>query len=182
MSSGRSALIVRILVLVLIFALIIGLFLIRDQLQKLEKYGYLGIFLISIAANATIFIPIPGIALTTAMGAIFNPMWVALASGFGAAIGELTGYAAGYSSQDLVKKRELFNRLINWMKAHPRWIMVLIGILAFIPNPLLDVAGMASGVLKVPTWRFFLPCLIGKIMKSLVFSYIGHTSVDWLNL
>ena len=38
------------------------------------------------------------------MGAIFNPIGVAVAAGLGAAIGELSGYLAGFSGQGVVER------------------------------------------------------------------------------
>jgi membrane protein YqaA with SNARE-associated domain len=111
MSAKRRLTILRILVLVSVIALIVVLFLFRNQVKKLENYGYVGIFLISIAANATIIIPLPGVAFTTAMGAIFNPIGVAVAAGLGAAVGELSGYLAGFSGQGVMERAALYERL-----------------------------------------------------------------------
>ena len=55
-------------------------------------------------ANATVFLPAPGVAVVFAMGSIFNPLGVALAAGTGGAIGELSGYLAGFSGQAVVEK------------------------------------------------------------------------------
>jgi len=172
--------ILRILVLVGVVALIAALFIYREQVKKLENYGYIGIFLISIAANATIIIPLPGVAFTTAMGAIFNPLGVAVAAGLGAAIGELTGYMAGFSGQAVAERAALYDRLTTWMKAHQNLAYGVILLLAFIPNPLFDLAGMASGALKLPLWKFLLACAIGKILKMMMFAYAGYYSVAWL--
>jgi membrane protein YqaA with SNARE-associated domain len=170
---------IRILVMAGVIALMVLLFIFRDQVEKLQEYGYIGIFLISIAANATIIIPLPGIAITTAMGAIFNPVWVAVAAGLGASLGELSGYAAGFSGQGLMEKRERYHRLVNWMRTHPRMSFFIIILLSFIPNPVMDVAGMASGALKLPIWKFLTACAIGKILKMLVFAYAGHWSLSF---
>jgi membrane protein YqaA with SNARE-associated domain len=170
----------RILALVGVVALIVILFIYRDQVQKLEKYGYIGIFLISIAANATIIIPLPGVAFTTAMGAIFNPVGVAIAAGLGAALGELSGYLAGFSGQAVVERARLYERLVNWMRAHQKLTYGLIVVLAFIPNPLFDLAGMAAGGLKMPVWKFLVPCAVGKILKMLMFAYAGYYSINWI--
>lgn len=170
----------RIIALVGVVALIVVLFIYRDQVKKLEEYGYIGIFLISIAANATIIIPLPGVAFTTAMGAIFNPVGVAIAAGLGAAFGEFSGYIAGFSGQGVVERNKLYERLVNWMRAHQKLTYGLIVVLAFIPNPLFDLAGMAAGVLKLPAWKFLIPCAIGKILKMLMFAYAGHYSIDWI--
>jgi uncharacterized membrane protein YdjX (TVP38/TMEM64 family) len=172
--------ILRILVLVGVVALIAALFIYREQVKKLENYGYIGVFLISIAANATIIIPLPGVAFTTAMGAIFNPLGVAVAAGLGAAIGELTGYMAGFSGQAVAERTALYDRLTTWMKAHQNLAYGVILLLAFIPNPLFDLAGMASGALKLPLWKFLLACAVGKILKMMMFAYAGYYSVAWL--
>lgn len=168
----------RVLMLVLIIAITVALFILREKLQSLQNYGYVGIFLLSIAANATIILPVPGVAFTTAMGAIFTPWKVAIAAGAGAAIGELTGYAAGLSGEALISNNKHYTYLLNWMQSHPRWAFGLIVILAFIPNPLMDVAGMVSGVLRIPAWKYLLACAIGKIGKMMLFAYAGRLSLN----
>ncbi len=168
----------RVLMLVFIVAITVALFVLRQKLQNLQNYGYAGIFLLSIAANATIILPVPGVAFTTAMGAIFTPWKVAIAAGAGAAIGELTGYAAGLSGEGLISNNKYYTRLLNWMQAHPRWGFGFIVLLAFIPNPLMDVAGMVSGVLRIPAWKYLLACAIGKIGKMMLFAYAGRLSLN----
>jgi uncharacterized membrane protein YdjX (TVP38/TMEM64 family) len=180
MKEKRHTTILRILALMGVVSLIVVLFIFRDQVKKLEEYGYLGVFLLSIAANATIIIPLPGIAFTTAMGAIFNPLGVAIAAGLGASIGELSGYLAGFSGQGIVENAVLYNRMTAWMKTHQNLTYVVILLLAFIPNPLFDLAGMASGALKLPLWKFMIACAIGKILKMLLFAYAGYYSINWL--
>ncbi len=170
----------RLLALAGVIGLIVALFIFRDQVKKLQEYGYAGIFLISIAANATIIIPLPGVAFTTAMGAIFNPVGVAFAAGLGASIGELSGYIAGVSGQAVVDRAAVYARLTDWMRQHQRLAYLAVFVLAFIPNPLFDLAGMASGALKLPVWKFLLACAAGKILKMLMFAYAGYFGIGWL--
>ncbi len=172
--------ILRILVLIGVIAIIVALVVFRNQVKQLQNYGYIGIFFLSIAANATIIIPIPGVAFTTAMGAIFNPIGVAIAAGLGAALGELTGYLAGFSGQAVVERSKIYNRLTTWMRIHQNLAYGAIFLLAFIPNPAFDLAGMASGTLKIPLWKFLIACAFGKILKMLLFAYAGYYSVTWL--
>jgi uncharacterized membrane protein YdjX (TVP38/TMEM64 family) len=181
MNEKRRLTIIRILVLVGVVAFIAALFIFRDQVKKLENYGYVGIFLISIAANATIIIPLPGVAFTTAMGAIFNPIGVAVASGLGAAFGELSGYLAGFSGQGVMERAALYHRLTKWMSEHQNLAYLLIVVVAFIPNPLFDLAGMAAGALKLPLWKFLIACAIGKILKMLIFAYAGYYSFGFVS-
>jgi uncharacterized membrane protein YdjX (TVP38/TMEM64 family) len=181
MNNKRRLNLLRLFTLVGVVALIAVLFIFRDQVIKLQNYGYAGIFLISIAANATIIIPLPGVAFTTAMGAIFNPIGVAVAAGLGAAIGELTGYLAGFSGQAIVERVDLYERLTKWMRGHQNLAYLMIIILAFIPNPIFDLAGMASGALKLPLWKFLIACAIGKIIKMLMFAYAGYYSFGFIS-
>jgi uncharacterized membrane protein YdjX (TVP38/TMEM64 family) len=160
----------HVLVLILVIALTILLFVFRNEVKRLGVYGYPGIFIISIISNATIIIPIPGILITTAMGAVFNPLGVALAAGAGSAIGELTGYLAGFGGQVIIEKKDWYERVMKWMKKYGD---VTIFTLSLIPNPLFDLAGMAAGTLKLPVWRFLLACFLGKFLKMLIFAYFG---------
>ncbi len=168
--SKQTLNIIRIFVLMTIVVLTVVLVMNRERIAELDAWGYPGIFLISILANATILLPVPGVVFTSAMGAVFNPLWVAVAAGTGAAIGELFGYIAGYSGQAMVEKGERYDRIAHWMKKNGDITILL---LAFIPNPLFDLAGIFAGALKMPLWKFFFYCMIGKILKMVTFAYAG---------
>ena len=111
MTRERRLFLIRALALVLVVILSIFIFSIRDQAEQLTVYGYPGIFLISILANATVFLPAPGVALVFALGSVFPPFGVAIAAGAGAAIGELSGYLAGFSGQAIVENADRYQRL-----------------------------------------------------------------------
>jgi len=170
----------RILALVLVIAISVYIFMIRDEAQKLAGYGYPGIFLLSILANATVLLPAPGVLFVFAMGGVFNPFWVAVAAGSGAALGELSGYLAGFSGQAVAERVDVYQRLLKWMERHRRLSYGMVTLLAFVPNPLFDLAGFAAGTLRMPVSRFLFFCWIGKILKMLVFAYAGASSLHWL--
>jgi membrane protein YqaA with SNARE-associated domain len=178
-SSWRKALpiLARVGIIVLVIGLTVGIYLLRDQAKWLASFGYIGIFLLSILANATIILPAPGVAFVFGMGAIYNPFLVAVAAGVGAAIGELSGYLAGYSGNIVIQRNVHFQRLMWWMKKYGGWTIL---VLAFIPNPVFDLAGIIAGMLKMPLWKFILFCMIGKIIKMLLFAYAGSLSIPWL--
>ncbi|MFN2297680.1 MAG: VTT domain-containing protein [Anaerolineales bacterium] len=167
----------RIGLLLLVIALTIGIYLLRDQARWLARWGYVGIFLLSILANATIILPAPGVAFVFGLGALFNPLLVALAAGAGAAVGELSGYLAGYSGNIVIQNRTHADRMTEWMKKYGPWTILILG---FIPNPLFDLAGIIAGMLKMPLWKFLLFCMVGKILKMLLFAYAGSLSIPWL--
>jgi len=171
--SQRSKNFIRIVILIAVIVLTVILVIYRDQIQALKAYGYPGIFLFSILANATIFVPVPGVVFTSAMGAVFNPFWVSIAAGAGAALGELSGYLAGFSGQAVVENTDRYQRVVRWMEKYGN---VTILALAFVPNPLFDLAGIVAGILKMPIWKFLMYCVIGKILKMMMFAYAG----DWV--
>jgi uncharacterized membrane protein YdjX (TVP38/TMEM64 family) len=169
--------VLRIAALIFVIALTISLFLFRKKIgewtRELPSFNFLAypvIFLVSILANATIILPVPGVVLTAEMGAVFNPILVAVAAGAGAAIGELTGYLAGFSGRGVIENRKWYNRVVKWMSKYGD---VTILVMAIIPNPFFDIAGMVAGAMKMPWWRFMLWCTVGKIIKMLMFAYGG---------
>jgi membrane protein DedA with SNARE-associated domain len=171
----------RILALMFVIAVsIIIVMLPEEQVSQLEGYGYPGIFLISILSNATVLVPAPGLLIVFSMGARFNPLWVGIAAGLGAAIGELSGYLAGFSGQAIIENRQLYERMVRWMKRNGP--LTVVG-LAFIPNPIFDLTGIAAGALKMPVSQFLFWAMIGKIIKMLITSYAGAGlfAIPWLN-
>lgn len=178
MKAGKHGLtIIRILALLLVIAITIFVYSIRDRAEELAVYGYPGIFLVALLTNATVFLPAPGIAVVFAMGAVFNPLFVGLAAGAGGALGEISGYLAGFSGQAVVEKARLYARLTSWVS---KYGFLAILVLATIPNPTFDIAGVAAGVLKMPLPKFLLAVLIGVSIKMILFAYAGAQSMTWI--
>ena len=162
---------VQILTVIALLAALGAAFYFRDRLQELEQYGYAAIFLIGLVSNATIIFPVPGLAVSSVMGGVFNPWIVGLVGGLGQALGELTGYMAGYSGQTFVDDNPTYRRLAHWMQRHGA---LTIFILAVIPNPVADVGGMAAGALRFPLWKFLVSCTAGKVVKNVAFALAGY--------
>lgn len=142
----------------------------RQELVGLAAYGYVGIFLISLLGNATVIMPVPSLALVFAAGGVLNPLLVGLVAGLGAPLGEMTGYMAGYGGSAVVENRARFRRVQEWME---RRGFLTILVVASVPNPLVDLAGMSAGMLRYPVAKFLLACWIGKTIKATVFAYLG---------
>lgn len=174
-SRGSLLKVARILALIAVVAITVFIYSIRDQAAQLAVYGYPGIFLISFLAYATVLLPAPGVAVVFAMGAVFNPVGVAIAAGTGAALGESVGYLAGFSGQGVAERADIYDRLTVWMQKNGPLTILL---LAAIPNPFFDLAGLVAGALKMPFLRFLFWCWLGQIIKMLFFAYLGNTSLD----
>lgn len=164
----------RILALVAVIGISVFVYSIREHAEKFAVYGYPGIFIIAFLANATVLLPAPGIAVVFAMGAIFNPLAVGLAAGAGGALGEMSGYLAGFSGQAVIERADIYERLVLWMTRNGNLTIML---LAAIPNPFFDLTGIAAGALKMPITRFLFWCFIGVTFKMTVFAFLGSASL-----
>lgn len=161
--------------LVAVIVITIYIYNIREHAAEYEKYGYAGIFLIALMANATVLLPAPGVAIVYAMGAVFNPFWVTLAAATGAALGELTGYLIGFSGQAVIERTDVFDRIKPWVDRYGGWAIL---VLSAIPNPFFDIAGVAAGMIKMPISTFLFFTWIGQIIKMSIFAFAGYFSLD----
>lgn len=160
----------RILALLFSMAITATIFVFRRELAALRGYGYLSVFLIGMLGNATVVFPVPSLTIVVAMGAVLNPLVVGLVAGVGESLGELTGYLTGYGSTAVVDQNERFRRIGSWVE---RRGFLTILVLASIPNPLFDVAGIAAGILGFPITRFLLACWLGKSAKAIILAHFG---------
>ncbi len=176
--TGWKLTVVRVLVILAVVGLTVFLFLNRNRVQELEALGYPGVFLISLLSNATLILPVPGVLFTSAMGAVFNPYLVALAAGTGATLGEITGYMAGFSGQGVIENRKWYDKVTQWMK---KFGGITVLVLAFVPNPVFDIAGMVAGALRMPIWKYLIFSWIGKVGKMLLFALGGAQIMEWFS-
>jgi uncharacterized membrane protein YdjX (TVP38/TMEM64 family) len=174
---NRWLIFARIAALFVVIALSVFIFSIRDRADELAVYGYPGIFLIAFLSYATVLLPAPGVAVVFAMGAVFHPVGVALAAGSGAALGEISGYLAGFSGQAVVERTDTYQRLTRWMKRNGA---LTVFFLSAVPNPFFDIAGVAAGSLKMPLAKFLLWCWFGETAKMLLFAIAGSTWLESL--
>lgn len=147
------------------------------QIKEFKHYGYSGVFLVSLIGNASIALPIPSLAVTFSMGAALSWPLVGLVSGAGEALGESTGYLAGFSGSAMIDNKETYKRMQYWMENHG---MLTIFVLSVVPNPIIDLAGITAGALRYAYYKFLFACLVGKTIKTLIFAWAGHHSMDWV--
>lgn len=164
----------RYLVVSLVLAVSAAIYAFRDKFAELAAIGYPGIFLVSFLSSATIILPAPSLALVFAMGSALPPLWVGLAAGIGEALGELTGYTAGFGGRVIIEESETYARLRRWMMRRGG---ITILVLSIFPNPFFDLAGIAAGTLRYPLWRFLLICWIGKSVKTTLVAWAGAQSL-----
>jgi len=172
-TSSLQTNVLRVIALLVVIGITYYIFSIRDRIAEFEQYGYVGVFVVALLANATVLIPAPGLAIISAMGTVLNPLGVGLAAGTGGAIGELSGYLAGFSGQAIAENTQVYNRIRPWVEKFGGWAIL---VLSAIPNPFFDAAGIAAGIVKMPLRTFLISVWIGQIIKMTFFAYAGQSS------
>lgn len=167
------------LILLAVVAIVVGVLVVYhdnpEKLEELEKFGYLGAFVISIILNATLVLPAGNFLIIAALGAALpSAVLVGLVGGLGAAIGEITGYAAGYSGQAIIQRRKIYERLEGWVK---KWGAPTILVLSMAPL-VFDLVGLAAGALRFPFWKFFLATWLGRTILYIGIAWAGAKGWD----
>ena len=152
------------------------------DLDELRRFGYLGIFLISLIGSASVILPLPGAAVVVSSGQFVDdvlgiPFWlvVGIVAAFGETIGELTAYLAGVGGKAVIEDRPSYRRLERWMQRRGTWTIFALSV---IPNPLFDIAGFMAGAVRMPLWRFLITVFIGKAIKNSVLALVGDASLE----
>jgi membrane protein DedA with SNARE-associated domain len=163
-----------ILVLVGSLGLSIGFLLVPIDSPALASLGYVGVFLATFISALSLFVPGPSLLTTFMAGAVLNPWLVSIVAGLGSAAGETSGYLVGASSRVMLSERVTesawYQRITRLMTTRPFLTILTI---AAIPNPLVDLAGMAAGHLRYPYHRFFLATFLGKTVRFALAAFLG---------
>ncbi len=157
----------EIFVFLLIIAFSVTIFLFRRDIESVSELSYLGLFVLCFLANATVFLPSPSLMIAASCALILNPWLVALSAALGSALGEFVGFALGAVSKELSPR---FQKLLARLQEKIRSPSVLVFLLALLPLPFFDVAGVYSGGTKMQLLRFFALCFAGKLIKMLIYT------------
>ncbi len=157
----------------------------RDVVQKYAEYGYLGVFIISVLGNATLIFPAPSFTVV-AFGAVLNPYLVGILAGCGAAVGEMTGYTLGRGMSPNLDEgttvAALGEKQMQWLRwlrpKFQRWGVIVIFVLAAIPNPIFDMGGILAGMARMAWWKFLIAAVLGKTVRFTLLSMMFGIAVD----
>lgn len=153
--------------LVIIASIIIFIF--RKDVARIGDLGYIGVFLLCLLSNLTVFLPSPSLLVVTSYASVLSPILVCIVGSLGSTIGEMSGYLFGNSMGELSKKWNSFLERVNHKIKN---IYILIFAFALIPLPLFDFVGVYAGGRKVKIPYFFVACYIGKLLKMFFYSYV----------
>ena len=141
------------------------------------QYGYLGIFLISMLGALSIFIPIPYTVVIFTLGGLqtFDPLFIALAAGTGAAVGEFSGYLIGFGGRRVIGEK--YKKKMDFLtKLFKKFGPIVIFVFALTPLPD-DLLFIPLGIMRYSLLRAFIPALIGKFASNLIIAYSGRLAL-----
>jgi len=143
----------------------IVIFLLPIDYGAFGNYAYLGVFLITAIANATVIIPVPYIPIVARVAAQSDSLLlVILAGALGSALGESVAFFVGRSGRGAVADTR-FYRWVQRQLRHPWRAFIVLFLLAAPPNPLFDVAGLTAGALGLPYGLFLVAVFLGRIIR-----------------
>jgi membrane protein YqaA with SNARE-associated domain len=152
------------------------------SIERYASMAYLVIFGVTLASNASILAPVfIYLSIMIAATKFLNPVLIALVASVAGALGEITGYYAGYLGKRIIHLENTpgYERLVVWMERHGPWGIFLLSLQPVLP---FDVAGLLAGASKLPLWKFVLPCWAGKFPKYLLVCYLGEAFLRLLPL
>lgn len=143
------------------------------------EYGYFGVFLVSFVGSLSIIIPVPYTLLIYFMGAVLDPILIAIASGFGSAVGEFSGYALGYYGRAVISKERQI-KMDYMVKVFDRYGFFAIFFFALTPLPD-DLLFIPLGIMRYRFVKAFVPSLLGKLLMSFILAYSGYLSIEFIH-
>ena len=155
-----------------------------ESVQELQRYGYLGAFLISILGGATIIIPVPMLAVVFALGGVMKYTWlVGIAAALGELIGAVTIYITGRGAGKALnnskhgKIQVAYDRLLSLMERRGSLTLFVV---ASVVNPFFYPAALAAGALRFGLKKYILIVLAGKTIKCMTVVYAGYWGLKGL--
>ena len=165
--------------LVAVFAIAVLAVVYAEVLRdRLAGAGYAAVFVITAVGAATLILPAPAAVGVGAFAAALDNIWaVGLIAATGQMAGELSGYYVGWSGTGALSRVKGYRRMSGWMSRHG---MLTLFVMAAIPNPFFDVAGMIAGATRIGLARFILASWPGLLIKNIGFAWAGVAGLQLL--
>ena len=166
--------------LIAVFAIALLAVVFGEHVQdRFAGLGYLAVFVITLVAASTVVLPAPGAISVAAFGIVLNPWLVGIVAATGQTIGELSGYYIGWSGRGVLQNIKGYPTIKRWMDRHG---VATLFVLALIPNPIFDVAGMIAGASRFGLVKFISATWPGRLIKNTGFAFAGAFGINLLGI
>ncbi len=154
----------------------------QRAVQGIEDWAYLGTFVLALATNAGVLIPVPYNAIVLQLVAVVQyPMLVALLAAAGSALGESTGWWVGTKGRAVLPSGGRVGRVVaalQRMSRRRRTAFIGLALFAAVPNYAFDVAGLVAGASRVSYPLFLVAVFFGRLVRFALFAVFGAALLD----
>lgn len=150
----------------------------------ISHLGYGGVFLSALVSSAAMVIPVPLGAAAIGLGIFIEApfgippfLLVGVIAGTGSALGEMTGYIAGRAGSARIKGTRAGRYMNSKME---RWGAPAVFAFAIVPNPFLDVVGVAAGCTGMSARTFIVSPWPGKLINYTLTALLFVAGADFI--
>lgn len=144
---------------------------------RVEQFGLIGAFVISLTSSATVVLPAPGILIILSMAEIIDPWRLGIVTGIGGGIGGGTAYLAGVVGRGVMgESSRIKQRMTDLFNG--RWGIVILFLGNLIPFAPGDAISAIAGISRFPLIAFFIYVIIASIIKMIALSWLGRFAPD----
>lgn len=137
----------------------------RKQIQDMSVFGYISLIVACAISNVSVFLPSSSTLIVVAAASTLNPLLCVFCGGIGTCLGEQSSYICGRIGRMGFDNSFSQNRkVLEWLKKRE---FVTIFVFAFVPLPIFDVIGVASGAMRVKWTKYTIAAVLGKTLKFL---------------
>jgi membrane protein YqaA with SNARE-associated domain len=152
--------------------------------RLVKSLGYFGVFVSAVIGSASMFVPVPGALAGITFGLFLTPIpyipqpiTIGVVVAAGSVVGELTGYSTGVGGRGVIGNSRIGRMLVTLMRRHGTLTLFCV---AAVPNPFIDVGGIAAGVAGMTMRRFLTVMFIGKTINYIAVAYIVSSGIESL--
>jgi len=139
-------------------------------MSHLKKYGILGIFLITLIGNATIFSPV-GMFISVIGGKVYPPWLVGIAAATGCVLGEILMYnVGGIAGSPDMEYKKWYTIVKQFMEKNGFLTIVFV---TAIPNPVANFSAIAAGSIGYSLWKFLTAAWLGNWIQYTICAALG---------
>lgn len=161
-----------------------------EDVEALERFGYVGAFIISVLGGATILAPVPMTPVIFVLGAVMRPayapylgpVYVGIAAGMGEAVGGMLIYMTGFTGGIFLPSPtnrfyDIYLHITKWMEKRGG---VVLFVLSAVINPFFYPAAIAAGAIQFGFKKYMLICWAGKTIKGITVAFAGYYGLSQL--
>ena len=149
-----------------------------EEIRQNAGPAYLALFLVSVQSGALFMLPGFGWASIAVFAVALDNVWGPVLVGTtGQVAGEMVSYLLGVTGSPWIQRRKSYRRVEAWIK---RWGLLVIFVIAAVPNPVFDLAGAIAGAARLGWWRFYIASWAGRLIKNIGFAAVGVQGADFI--